>query len=62
MKRIIKGVLAAALVTTALTAGTISFAANTEVSAIEGVTATLTGSLDDSNFAYYGVGKTNKNI
>lgn len=33
MKRIIKGVLAAALVTTALTAGTISFAANTEVSA-----------------------------
>ena len=61
MKRIIKGVLAAALVTTALTAGTISFAANTEVSAIEGVTATLTGSLDDSNFAYYGVGKTNKN-
>lgn len=62
MKRIIKGVLAAALVATALTAGTISFAANTEVSAIEGVTATLTGSLDDSNFAYYGVGKTNKNI
>ena len=62
MKRIIKGVLAAALVTTALTAGTISFAANTEVSAIEGVTATLTGSLDDSNFAYYGVGQTNKNI
>lgn len=55
MKRIIKGVLAAALVATALTAGTISFAANTEVSAIEGVTATLTGSLDDSNFAYYGV-------
>ena len=62
MKRIIKGVLAAALVTTALTAGTISFAANTQVSAIEGITATLTGSLDDSNFAYYGVGKTNKNI
>ena len=62
MKRIIKGVLAAALVAPALTAGTISFAANTEVSAIEGVTATLTGSLDDSNFAYYGVGKTNKNI
>ena len=47
MKRIIKGVLAAALVATALTAGTISFAANTEVSAIEGVTATLTGSLDE---------------
>ena len=62
MKRIIKGVLAAALVATALTAGTISFAANTQVSAIEGITATLTGSLDDSNFAYYGVGKTNKNI
>ena len=62
MKYIIKGVLAAALFTTALTAGTISFAANTRVSAIEGVTATLTGSLDNSNFAYYGVGKTNKNI
>lgn len=62
MKRIIKGVLAAALVATACTAGTISFAANAPVSAIEGVTATLTGSLDNSNFAYYGVGKTNKNI
>lgn len=62
MTRAIKGVLAAVLATVSLTAGTVSLTAETSVSAIEGITATLTGSLDNSNYVYYGVGKTNKNI
>ncbi len=62
MTRKIKGVLAAVLATTSLTVGTVSLTAVTSVAAIEGITATLTGSLDNSNYVYYGVGKTNKNI
>lgn len=62
MTRKIKGFLAAVLVTASLTAGAVSLATATEVSAVEGITATLTGSLDNSNYVYYGVGKTNKNI
>lgn len=62
MTRKIKGFLAAVLVTASLTAGTVSLTAATPVAAIEGITATLTGSLDNSNYVYYGVGKTNKNI
>lgn len=62
MTRKIKGVLAAVLATASLTVGTVSLTAVTSVAAIEGITATLTGSLDNSNYVYYGVGKTNKNI
>lgn len=62
MTRKIKGVLAAVLATASLTVGTVSLTAVTPVAAIEGITATLTGSLDNSNYVYYGVGKTNKNI
>ncbi len=62
MTRKIKGFLAAVLVAAPLAAGTVSLAAATKVSAIEGITATLTGSLDDSNYVYYGAGKTNKGI
>ena len=62
MTRKIKGFLAAVLVTASLTAGAVSLTTATKVSAVEGITATLTGSLDDSNYVYYGVGKTNKDI
>lgn len=62
MTRKVKGFLATVLMTASLTAGTVSLATATQVSAIEGITATLTGSLDNSNYVYYGVGKTNKNI
>lgn len=62
MTRKIKVFLAAALMTVSLTAGAVSTTAATSVSAMEGITATLTGSLDNSNYVYYGVGKTNKNI
>lgn len=62
MTRKIKGFLAAVLVTASLTAGAVSLTTATKVSAVEGITATLTGSLDNSNYVYYGVGKTNKDI